>query len=146
MHPSQVRGIVVETLKPMERTGGESAFALKAELQTLMWEKAGLVRNARGLRLAAGGIDELFDRLDRASIGSYPTYNLEWTEYLNLRNLLLVSRLSVVSALAREESRGAHFRSDFPETDDRNFLKNVYLGPNFRVDLRPVRLSRMKPS
>jgi L-aspartate oxidase len=82
------------------------------ELQQLMWSKAGLLRDAEGLRAAAGE----FPRLSRAWRGAWLTRAL--VEY---RNLHTVSKLIVQSALAREESRGAHYRNDFPRRDDEKF-------------------------
>src|SRR6185436_14346454 len=106
------------------RSGGENVFVVKAEMQSLMWNKVGLVRNGPELRTAIGELETLLDRLSTVSVQPSRKYNLEWQEYLNLRNFLLVSKLIATSALAREDSRGSHYRSDFPQADER-FLKNV---------------------
>jgi L-aspartate oxidase len=82
------------------------------ELQQMMWSKAGPLRDADGLRAAAAE----FPRLSGAGRGTYLTRAL--VEYQNLHT---VSRMIVQCALAREESRGAHFRNDFPKRDDLNF-------------------------
>ena len=85
------------------------------ELRQLMWNGAGLLRDAQGLN----AVTAEFARLARPWHGSYLTRAL--VEY---RNLHAVSRLIVQSALAREESRGAHYRNDFPKRDDANFGKH----------------------
>jgi succinate dehydrogenase / fumarate reductase flavoprotein subunit/fumarate reductase flavoprotein subunit len=143
---AQIQTIVDEALSPMTRSSGENVFAIRTEMRTLMWEKVGLVRNGAELISAIDELDALAGRLNRASIGSYRNYNLEWNEYLNLRNFLLVSRLIAVSALARQDSRGSHFRTDFPRSDDEHFLNNVHIARDFKVSFVPVRLDRMKPS
>jgi hypothetical protein len=88
-----------------------------------MWEDAGIFRDAAGLARAADGLDELDAALDRTGVtGGDLAFNLTWHDWLNLKSLVLVSRAIVVAAAGREESRGAHFRSDFPEMrppDDR---------------------------
>ena len=136
---AQIEQIAMEALAPLTRNGGESVFEIKAEMQNLMWDKVGLVRNGPDLQAAMGELESLTERLERASIRSFRKYNLEWQEYLNLKNFLLVSRLVALSALAREDSRGSHYRSDFPGANDERFLKNVYIGPGQKVELRPVR-------
>ena len=67
---------------------------------------------------------------------------------LDLRNLLTASELMARSALMREDSRGAHYREDFPYTDNPKWLKNIYLAYNefeLRLWIEPVRLDRLKP-
>jgi L-aspartate oxidase len=90
----------------------------RTELQQLMWSKAGLLRDAEGLRAAAAE----FPRLSRAWRGGYLTrVSVEY------QNLFHVSRLIVQAALVREESRGAHYRNDFPNRDDRGFARHSVL-------------------
>jgi L-aspartate oxidase len=92
--------------------------ALRETLQRTMWEKAGLLRDAQGLLAARDELRALASRispaLDRSGI--------------EMRNLHTVSELIVRSALAREESRGAHYRNDFPHRDDARFGKHSVVG------------------
>ena len=141
---AQFEEIATRAMAPLQRTGGGRVFDLKSEMQALMWDKVGLIRNGVDLRSARDRLDSMVERLEQISVQPFRRYNLEWQEYLNLQNFLLVSRLIAVSALAREDSRGSHYRSDFPNVDDQRFLKNVILGPNFQVDLQPVKLTRMR--
>jgi succinate dehydrogenase/fumarate reductase flavoprotein subunit len=142
---TQFESIAETAMMPLGRAEtSESVFQLKAEMQTLMWDHVGLVRNGRGLEWAIERLDAISERLDNISVRPFRQYNLEWQEYLNLKNFVLVSRLVAISALAREDSRGSHFRSDFPNADDR-FLKNVYIDRNGEVELRPVHFSRLRP-
>jgi len=114
-------------LAPIESTGSEDPYAIRARLETLMWDSVGLVRDDAGLRSALREIDQLRERCAAASVGGQRTYNLAWSEALDVRNLLEVAALTARSALERSESRGAHYRSDFPSADDARWLANVYL-------------------
>jgi L-aspartate oxidase len=78
----------------------EPAALVEAEVRRLMWEKVGLVRSASGLREALASLDGLARSADAGS-----------------RDLVTVARLVATAALARPESRGAHFRSDHPAAD-----------------------------
>ena len=92
---------------------------LRDALQEMMWDKAGILRDAAGLTEAASGLDALEAELDRSGVdGANLAFNMTWHDWLNLKSLLLVSRAIVVASQAREESRGAHWREDFPETQD----------------------------
>jgi fumarate reductase flavoprotein subunit len=94
-----------------------SLSPIRDALHGLMWEKAGILRDAGGLAEAARGLDALESELDNTGVAAPGQFNLAWHDWLNLRSLLLVSRAIVAAAAAREESRGAHWREDFPQTD-----------------------------
>jgi L-aspartate oxidase len=89
----------------------DEARVLK-ELQQRMWQEAGLLRDAAGLSAMQGELESL-RRVPAAERSS-----------LELGNLHTVAELIVLSALAREESRGAHYRNDFPKRDDAHFAKH----------------------
>jgi fumarate reductase flavoprotein subunit len=94
-----------------------SLSPIRDALHGLMWEKAGILRDVGGLAEAARGLDQLETELDNTGVAAPGQFNLAWHDWLNLRSLLLVSRAIVAAAAAREESRGAHWREDFPQTD-----------------------------
>ena len=104
------------------------------ELQQLMWAKAGLLRDAEGLRAAMAE----FPRLSRAWRGTVLTRPL--VEYENLHTL---SRLIVQCALAREESRGAHFRNDFPARNDEKFREHSIVQKEGELPRSTWRLSEL---
>jgi succinate dehydrogenase/fumarate reductase flavoprotein subunit len=141
---AQFQRIAADALAPFDRNGGERVVDIKTEMQALMWEDVGLVRTGLELKSAIEKLDGLRERLNRVAVQPVRRYSLEWQEYLNLRNFMDVSRLIAISALAREDSRGSHFRLDFPFADDERFLKNVYINGTGEVDLRPVKLTRLK--
>jgi len=99
---------------PFERAPGPALYALHHELREVMWEGAGLVRDADSLQRALGTIDRIERDLDRVAVSGDPAMNTAWQDWLSVRNQTLVARLIAASALARPESRGAHFRRDFP--------------------------------
>ena len=73
---------------------------------------------------------------------------MEWNNIIDITNLITISRMVANSALYREESRGAHYREDFPATDNENWLVNIYMKKkeNFDLELtqKPVVLNRFK--
>jgi succinate dehydrogenase/fumarate reductase flavoprotein subunit len=118
-------------------------------LKALMWEKAGLVRHANDLEGAQQALAVLHERAHHVRVSGSPRLNAEWQEWLNLDSLLTVSDMIVASALQRKESRGAHFRSDYPEVDNRHYLQNIYLqrqGEEMRLWLAPVQFTRLRPA
>jgi fumarate reductase flavoprotein subunit len=99
---------------PLARGASENLYELQRRLREVMWDRAGLVREAAGLREAARVAEDVERRLDAAGVPGGRELNLAWQDWLNLRSQALVARLVVACALEREESRGAHYRSDFP--------------------------------
>lgn len=96
--------------------------ALRAQLQRLMWAHVGILRSGEGLRRAREMIAALAARFEREGLAARLC-----PEALELRSLLTVAALTVRSALAREESRGGHYRLDHPEVDDERFLRETVL-------------------
>jgi len=115
----------------------------------VMWDDVGIVRDAASLARAHAALDELEARLDATGVdGSNPAFNLTWHDWLNLKNLLLVSKAIRASAVVREDSRGAHYRSDFPEVRDLD--RSRYTCVNWRngrfdITTKPVEFTRVKP-
>jgi succinate dehydrogenase / fumarate reductase flavoprotein subunit/fumarate reductase flavoprotein subunit len=140
---------IARAYEALGRERGPSPFAVTSALKDMMWENCGLVRDRQGLERAVDRIEELIDQADRSAVAGPPQANYGWQEALDVRNQLTVARTMVAAALAREESRGAHFRSDFPEQDDERWLRSILVrrGADGRPDLdsRPVTLSRLRP-
>jgi succinate dehydrogenase / fumarate reductase flavoprotein subunit/fumarate reductase flavoprotein subunit len=122
------------------RENGESPFALRKELENLMWEKVGVVRRGADLESALGELDTLAERVQAANADSLPA----WNASLDAANLIVVAKMVAGSALVRTESRGAHYREDFPASDAA-WLKNIVLTPGAGFQCEPVRFSRIKP-
>ncbi len=145
---AQVEDLVARACRWLGREG-ERPSRLRAELCDLMWERAGLIRSEADLRDTLAGLAGIRERLEGAGAPGTPRYNLAWHDALNVENMLVVADLLVRSARMRTESRGSHFRSDHPERDDANWLRNIYVergadgAPRFEV--RPASLHRMTP-
>jgi L-aspartate oxidase len=106
------------TTAPAAENSEEEIGTARAKLQELMWHYAGLVRDGGGLGLALSTLDVLQTTFGRP---------LARRDAIELANMITVARLIAQAALTREESRGAHFRSDFPQTDDAHWQKHIVL-------------------
>jgi len=140
----------IRWLTPFLEGSGENVYEIRDEIETLMWEKAGLVRTGDQLMEAADRLGALMERVDRARVTDryVSRYNMEWNNIVDVTNLITVCRMVVNSAHHREESRGAHYREDFPETDNENWLINIYQrkgdGPELELRQAPVVMNRFK--
>jgi len=106
---------VAEALAPLERDGGENPYEVHAALQELMTDQVGLIRNEGELQGALAELEKLRARAAQVSAEGGRAYNPGWHLAQDLRNMLLVSDCVEQSALERQESRGGHTRSDYPE-------------------------------
>ncbi len=144
------RSIAAHTA-PFGRAAEPGAIeAVRDAISNTMWDEVGILRDADGLRRAITRLDALDAELQACGVdGSDRAFHPGWHDWMNLRNLLQVSRTIAVSALAREDSRGAHYREDFPEPgpmDDSSFIV-VRQGADGQLALQrqPVRFSRVRP-
>jgi succinate dehydrogenase/fumarate reductase flavoprotein subunit len=130
---------------PLGRDRAENPFQIRDQLQRVMWEHAGLVRDEAGLRRALDAIGALEERMTRAGAPAEPRANLAWQQVLDLRNLLTAAQLTAIAALYRRESRGSHARRDFPARDDVRWLVNIHQAAGRDPWTEPVRLTRLTP-
>jgi succinate dehydrogenase / fumarate reductase flavoprotein subunit len=133
----------------MERKKGERAGAVRRSLQSLMMGDCATFRTAEGLDKALAGVRDLKDRYKNVFLHNRGTrFNTDLLEAMELRGLLDLGEGIALSAKLRQESRGAHFREDYPDRDDTNWLKHTLIqkteaGP--RVFYKPVTITRFKP-
>jgi len=120
---SEVDEVVSETLAPLSRKGGENPAKVVSDLREMMQNKAGIIRTRVLLLEALADLDEIAIRASTTSPGGGRTYNPGWHQALELSAMIDVSRMCALAALRREESRGAHTRDDFPETDHSHWGK-----------------------
>jgi len=119
---------------------GESVDALRSELQRVMEENCGVFRDAAVLAQGLAKVQVLAERLQHARLEDRSRiFNTARIEALELENLMALGLATVASALAREESRGAHSRIDYPERDDTHWLKHSLYFEDGRVEYKPVR-------
>ena len=120
----------------------DTAGAIRRDLGEIMDKNVGMVRNLRGLRKAANAVAKLQERHGALGIRDKSgAYNVELRTIREVGNLLDVAQVIIASAEARQESRGCHFRSDFEERDDENWMKRTVAthsedGPS--LDYEPV--------
>jgi len=147
--PAALDAAIAAVLAPFARPA-RNLSPIRDALLEMMWDKAGILRDAAGLAEAASNLVALEAELDAAGVdGSDRAFNLTWHDWLNLKSQILVSRAIVAAALAREESRGAHWREDFPETRDESkglaATITTLEGDRIRLSWQPVRFTRVKP-
>ena len=129
----QADAIVRTALEPFDRRdGGEGPYQVEHDLQTMMQELVGIVRREDEMRRALDGLKALQERARKVSVTGNREYNPGWHTALDLQNLLTVSEIVARAALERKESRGGHFRDDFPEKDPAYGKFNIVVkrGPN----------------
>jgi len=133
---------------PLGRPAG-NLEELREALYQVMWDDVGIVRDAAGLSRASARLAELRARLEATGVASTDLrYNLTWHDWLNLDSLLAASGAILASAEARRESRGAHFREDFPQTGalgESAFSRVRLVDGRFDVAWKPVRFTRVRP-
>jgi succinate dehydrogenase / fumarate reductase flavoprotein subunit len=138
-----------QTSHLLESEGKESVSTIRDEMQRVMMDQCSVFRDAKGLQQALDKIHELEKRYVDIKIkhrGS--TFNYELEEALELGNMLKTAEAIVFSALQREESRGAHFREDFPKRNDEAWLKHtlVFRTPQgLQISYKPVTITKFKP-
>jgi succinate dehydrogenase / fumarate reductase flavoprotein subunit len=122
--------------------GSERVPQLRAEMQRILQEHCGVYRREDLLKAGIEKLDQVEQRLPDAVLDDRSkVFNTARLEALELENLLPVARATLVSALARTESRGAHTREDFPQRDDDRWLRHtLYHREGDQLDYKPVRL------
>jgi succinate dehydrogenase / fumarate reductase flavoprotein subunit len=157
MRPGRVSANAVEKVlgrldSLRNSTGGESASVVRAEFQSLMMDKCSVFRTGDGLKGLLAKLEGLHERAGRISITDKAgKFNTELLEAVELGHLIALGRVIAVSALNRLESRGAHFREDYPERDDADWLKHTFASSDARAEngvriaYKPVRILRFEP-
>ena len=132
------------------RKGGEDSIgSLRSELALTMHRQVGVHRDGASLTAAEGKIQELMERYGRLGITSPGgAYNPSLAALLELGHMLDIAGVIVACAMARQESRGAHYRSDFPERDDGNWLRHsvaTYTPEGPALAYKPVVVTQWQP-
>ncbi len=139
---------IARACHPLSRTPG-NLHGLRERLMDAMWEDAGVMRTAERLDRALPSIGDIEGELEATGVdGGNLAFNLTWHDWLNMKSLCEVSRLIVRAALVRENSRGAHFREDFPDQGDLDtsyFTVARTSGATTDVTREPVRFTIVRP-
>ncbi|PWT95475.1 MAG: fumarate reductase/succinate dehydrogenase flavoprotein subunit [Bacteroidetes bacterium] len=138
INDEDVRAQISKTLAPFERTNGENPFQLQYDLQEMMQNLVGIVRTQEELLQAKEELSKLRSRYRNVSIIGNREYNAGWHTSLDLANLLIVSQAVNMAAIERKESRGAHYREDFPNKDPQSGTYNlvIYKDSNGEMQIR----------
>lgn len=133
---------------PLKRAPGDIEL-IRDALAEVMWDDVGISRTQESLQRARTKLDYLDRSLNQMGVGDLQrAYNLTWQDWMNLRNLILVSKSVAEAAIARENSRGAHYREDFPEPGDldTSYFTAVKLSnEQLLIENRQVLFNRVKP-
>jgi fumarate reductase flavoprotein subunit len=139
---------LLEHQEPLNKAPGDIEF-IRDELADCMWDQVGILRNQADLEAARIRLNKLDDILHTMGVGeTNRAFNLTWQDWMNLRNLILVSKTVVEAALARENSRGAHYREDYPEEGDleTSFFTAVHMKDEQLIIKKcPVTFSMVRP-
>jgi fumarate reductase flavoprotein subunit len=144
----EIRRLEVELLG--KEPGAERVAAIRAEMQTTMEESAGIYRTGPSMAKGADTLAELQQRMAKVGVSDTSrSFNTELVAALELANMLDIAECILRSGLQREESRGAHQRTDFPRRDDERFLTHLLVHRNpdgtSRVEQLPVTITRWPP-
>ena len=118
VNSDEVDAAARQALEPFERPSGESPFLIQRDLQEMMQDLVGIVRREEELQKALAELKKLEGRARLAGVTGHREYNPGWHTALDLSNLLTISEAITLAAIERKESRGAHFRDDYPSRDE----------------------------
>jgi succinate dehydrogenase flavoprotein subunit len=118
VNASDLASLEKKALEPFERNDGANPYTVQHELQDVMQDLVGIVRQEQEMLQALGRIRGFKAAAEKVSVSGNREYNGGWHAALDLRNLLTVAEIITRAALDRKESRGAHFRDDFPVKDE----------------------------
>jgi fumarate reductase (CoM/CoB) subunit A len=121
-----------ERISNFIKNGDVYPIEIKKELQEVMWKNVAIIRNERSLKAALERITELKEMSKNMRVSGIMSYNNDLLDALEITKMLDVAELVTRSALLREESRGAHYREDYPETKD-EWKKSIVFNKSGRI-------------
>jgi succinate dehydrogenase / fumarate reductase, flavoprotein subunit len=134
----QVKEAARTALLPFEVEKGESPYDLQHDLQEMMQELVGIVRKEDELKRSLQHLQMMKERLPKLRVTGNREFNPGWHTALDLQNMVMVSEAVAMAAIERRESRGAHFREDYPDKDPKFGSFNIIIkkGPGGGVQMR----------
>jgi len=143
---AEVKAVAREALAPFERSADEGPYKVQYELQDMMQDLVGIVRVEDEMQRALGEIEKLKVRAQKVGVAGNREYNPGWHTALDLDNLMVVSEAVTRSAIERKESRGGHFRDDYPNKDPAYSTFNIILrkGPDGEMQVSRQPLPEMR--
>ena len=128
--PIEMKKEIQQLMESLIKEGSINPIEMKKEIQQLMWEKVSIVRNEQNLKSALERLLEMKEELNDLNVDGRTQFNESLLTALEVINMVEICILIVKSAILRRESRGAHFREDFPETNDEIWKKSIVMGPS----------------
>jgi len=138
VNPAQLETASQRALEPFERQG-ESPYHVQQSLQEMMQNLVGIVRREEEMQQALAELEQLTRRAENVAVPGNREYNGGWHTALDLSNLLTISRVITRAALERKESRGAHFRDDYPSKNSEEGRSSVLVRLNAQNDMEVIR-------
>jgi len=142
INTNEIDAVAREALAPFERSDGDNPYAIQKDLQETMQDLVGIVRTDTEMREGLENIGKFKARAEETAATGNREYNPGWHTALDLKNLLTVSEAITRAALERKESRGAQFREDYPEKDERfskvNTIVSKSVDGSMQVRLEPL--------
>lgn len=136
--------------KLIRREGSEKVAQIRKRMGEITWEKMGIFRDEKSLTSAYEELSELLERWENIPlVDKSKVFNTNLIELMELRNMIEIARAVAFCALHRRESRGGHYREDYPERDDENFLKHTLVKQEdgkLNVEYIPVRITKYQPA
>ena len=148
---AQIDAAVARCERPLAKKAGAHGGLeeVREALYDLMWEKVGVIRDEAGLQSALSGLDAIETDLDGRALADHNrAFNLSWHDWMNLKSLVEVSRVIARAAAARKNSRGAHFREDFPGTgplETSAYTRARLASGRIEIAMQPVAFTRIRP-
>ena len=143
-----IEAAVSDALRPFSRKPGD-LNQLRERLYRLMWDDVGIIRSEESLVRGQTALWDLSEELGETGLADTGrAFNLTWADWLSLDSLILTSRAIAAAANRRDDSRGAHYRSDFPETGRLDLSENTFVtleGGRIAVTTEPVAFTRVRP-
>jgi fumarate reductase flavoprotein subunit len=134
---------------PFKKTASTGLERIRERLYDVMWEKVGIIRDGPGLEEARRELASLETELDASGLGDHNrAFNLTWHDWMNLKSLVSVSRAITAAAIVRKDSRGAHFRSEHPDSgalETSAFTSISSREDALQVIMKPVAFTRVRP-
>src|SRR3984893_12830744 len=138
----KIDNVAREALQPFERSDGENPYQVQKDLQETMQDNVGIVRTESEMKSQLEHLKKFWDRTERVGAPGNREFNPGWHTALDLKNLLTVSEAITRAALERKESRGAQFREDYPNKDERFAKVNTMISKapdgSMQVRLEPL--------
>ena len=139
---TEIDHVAQEAVAPFERSGRENPYEIQRDLQELMQDNVGIVRTESEMQHALEQLGKLKERANNAGVTGHREFNPGWHTALDLKNLLTVSEAITRAAIERKESRGAQFREDYPDKEERFAKVNTMISKaedgSMRIRLEPL--------